>query len=148
MEEKIKEEGKKSGKVELFFSWVDRIFKVALLVLIVVGIVVYYTSTNGRYHYIENKDNYLFSSSDSSYEVFDTRTGTLYQTIVRKGPEVGIITFNVVNGKINVFGEQLKTIPTQLKATDEHTVREPVPPPPGFVIDTKKPEPRNSGQIK
>ena len=70
MAAEIKEEGKKSGKVELFFSLVDKSFKIILLMIGVVFIIMYYTNSNGRYQYV--------TLEEGQSAILDTREGIIH----------------------------------------------------------------------
>jgi hypothetical protein len=60
----------KSGKVELFFSFMDVSFKIILLIIGVVFIIMYYSNSHGRYQYVNSEGN--------DFAILDTRDGIIH----------------------------------------------------------------------
>ena len=82
------------NKIERILSVVDRVFKAGILVLSVVAIIVYYTSANGRYHFLRD---YLKDSGEGYVRVLDTRTGDIIQRTIHGG----LILIETTNIKSN-----------------------------------------------
>ena len=105
MEEKIKEEGKKSGKVELFFSLVDKSFKIILLILGVVFIIMYCTNSNGRYQYVRLEER--------QFTILDTRNGIIHfvDDNLNISASINLTDGNAIAKKVKVEGEPIAPAP-------------------------------------